>query len=266
MAVGRARSAKRGFEEGLRGDSACVGSAIAASQTRYAAAVLQYCVGVGLLKLLPAQGHHVRNRVNVYRLVLMGDSASDVAKFEGDFVGQLALNREVEGVGHVGPEMRIQSLTGAALRRIYSGIDRLRQGRSRCQIRGSLERRDKAIFRGSNPESSRRRDRYGTRRAQTGSEVVGALHGLDGANDEQWYECLVHTVQAAIDAAVAAAKDRIFMAEDFTRQGISVEVGAPSYRDTRTEFAVVRVIGTIAPVSNVMHQGKTDFGIVDLAQ
>ena len=39
---------------------------------------------------------------------------------------------------------------------------------------------------------------------------------MDGADTEQWNKRLIHTVQAAIDAAIAAANDRILMAEDFT--------------------------------------------------
>src|SRR5580700_11182205 len=161
--------------------------------------------------------------------------------------------------------MRIQCLAGTALRGIDPCEERLWQRYAGCQVRGSLQRRDQAVFSCPNPESSRRVGRYGTRRAQTCSQVVGALHGLDGSDAEQWYQRLIHAVQAAVDAAIAATDDRIFMAEDSARHGISVEVRAPGHGDTRTEFAVVRVIHPTRPVSNVMHQGKAERGIVDLA-
>ena len=82
----------------------------ATRQPGEAAAVLQHHIGVGLLKLLPAQRHHVRHSVQVDGLVLVRDSAPDVAKFQGDPAGQLALDGEVERVNRVGPEIRIQGL------------------------------------------------------------------------------------------------------------------------------------------------------------
>ncbi len=80
-AVCRSGPAERGFEERLVGDSARVLGATAASQPGDAAAILQHRVGVGLLKLLPAERHHVRHRIEVNRLVLVSDSAPDVAEF-----------------------------------------------------------------------------------------------------------------------------------------------------------------------------------------
>ena len=146
-AVGRSCAAESRFEKRLRSDVACDSSATTASQPRDAAAVLQDRVGVGLLKLLPAQRHHVRNRIEVDGLVFVGDSASDVAELQGNPVGQLALNGEVERIGYVWPEMRIQCLAGAARRlATYPWEEWLRQGRTGYQVRGSLQRRDRAYL------------------------------------------------------------------------------------------------------------------------
>src|SRR5580658_7510926 len=60
----------------------------------------------------------------------MGDSAPDVAKFQRNLVGQLALNGQVERVHLVGPEIRIQSLSGGCRSGIVAGEVRLRQSRS----------------------------------------------------------------------------------------------------------------------------------------
>ena len=177
----------------------------------------------------------------------MGDSAPDVAEFQRDLVSQLALNGEVERIGHVRPEMRIQGFAGAARPlATESGKNRLRQSRSGYRF-GSVW--SGAIGPPSAEDVAPMRKAFEgvTEPTSTSTivEVVEALHGLDGAYAQQRYQRLVHAVQTAIDATVATTDDRIFMAEDFARRGISVEVRAPGHRDARTEFAVVRVIGAI---------------------
>jgi len=72
--------------------------------------LLEGCIS--LSKGLATQGHHVWDGVEVNGLVFMCNSAADVPHFEKDLIGQLTLNREVEGVNDVRPKMRIQGFAG----------------------------------------------------------------------------------------------------------------------------------------------------------
>src|SRR5258708_31420067 len=55
--------------------------------------------------------YHVWEGIYVNGLIFVGYTASDVANFDQDFVGYLALNGDVKGINHVGPEMRVQGFT-----------------------------------------------------------------------------------------------------------------------------------------------------------
>src|ERR1700733_9130608 len=118
MAVGRCRAAQRRLEERLRldiswlGAGACGGQsrapATASGETLNAAAQLQYDILIGLSELLAALRHHVGHSVKVDGLVLVGDSAPDVANLQDDLARQLALNSKVDRINLIGPEIRIQ--------------------------------------------------------------------------------------------------------------------------------------------------------------
>ena len=196
-------------------------------------------------------------------LELVRDSAPDVAKFQADLAGQLALNGEVERVNRVGPEIRIQGVRHRRSKYCCtqeSPVGAASQwapglGQSRPLKPDAVGPTRKAV------------DGWLTRSAAwaaTGGEVLVA-RGLDETEAQQRYQHLGHTVQAAVLAAIAAANDRIFMAEDLARHRITVEARAPGRGDARAEFAIVRVVGVLLPVAGIGYRGKADFGIVHLA-
>ena len=86
------RTCQSCLEERLRRDCCCVCRAATTAQSRYPSAVLQYRIGVGLFKLLPALRHHVRHRVKEHGLEFVLESAPDVTNFQIELAGQLALN------------------------------------------------------------------------------------------------------------------------------------------------------------------------------
>src|SRR5260370_3168700 len=103
-----------GFEERLRGKARDNRSLPrgAALVLPLHAAHLPLHVCVSLSKALATLGHHVRNGVDVDGLILVSDSPADIAEFHQDFRRNLSLDREIEGVHDVGPEMRVESFTG----------------------------------------------------------------------------------------------------------------------------------------------------------
>ena len=77
-------SGECGLKEGLGGHGSRALRATPTCHSSKAAAVLQDYVGVGLIKALAAHRHHVRNGVNVDRLIFVGNSPADIAELEGD--------------------------------------------------------------------------------------------------------------------------------------------------------------------------------------
>src|SRR5580704_7933946 len=122
MAVGRCGAAQRRLEERLRLDISWLGSgawggqsrapAAASGETLNPAAQLQYDILIGLSELLAALRHHVRNGVKVDGLVLVGDSAPDVANLQYDLARQLTLNRQIDRINLIGTEIWIQGRGG----------------------------------------------------------------------------------------------------------------------------------------------------------
>ena len=82
--VAVAGALQRLFKEGLRRNGAGIFCATATRHASDATAVLQHNVLVRLSKLLPANRHHVGHAVDVDRLILVRNSAADVAKFQRD--------------------------------------------------------------------------------------------------------------------------------------------------------------------------------------
>jgi len=69
------------------------------------------CIGPpGLSKTLPAQGQHRWDGRDVDRLILVAKSSADVSNFHDPLSGQFSLNREINFIGVVGLEVRIQAM------------------------------------------------------------------------------------------------------------------------------------------------------------
>jgi len=63
----------------------------------------------GVCERLTAQGRHIRNGVKVVGLILIPDSPSDVADLKQELMrDQFPLQREVDLIGDVGPELWIK--------------------------------------------------------------------------------------------------------------------------------------------------------------
>jgi len=105
---------KRGFKERLWRDGCwalCVRpGAAAARQTGYAPTILHHQIGVGLLKLLAAQRHHVGNRVQFDGLIFVGNSTVNITEFHTKSAAHLTLQSNIDRVDRVRPEIRIQTL------------------------------------------------------------------------------------------------------------------------------------------------------------
>src|ERR1700688_5095554 len=69
-----------GLKEGLRCDCRRTARAASGKRSRATQALLDGCISFG--EALPAQGHHVRDSVDVDRLIFMGNSAANVAHFQ----------------------------------------------------------------------------------------------------------------------------------------------------------------------------------------
>ena len=107
---------------------------------------------------------------------------------------------------------------------------------------------------------------FDVRAARTCDGRCKALHRLNQAGAKQRHQHQVHAVQSSIDSAVAAANDRVVMAENLARPRITVEVGVPGYRDARAEGTIKRIIRVLQTIAGVAHQGKTNDRVVYLAQ
>ena len=94
---------------------------------RIAAATGRLHSGVRLRERLAALRHHVRNRVDIERLIFVLYYATDVAHFDHGFAVYLALNSKVELVGLVGPEIPIQGLASTCCDGVESRKVRLRK-------------------------------------------------------------------------------------------------------------------------------------------
>ena len=166
------RTGKRSLEEWLGRHCGCVGEAPSTGKARDAAAVLHHHIGIRVIEPLASYGHHVRYCVDVDRLVLVLNPAADITQLQGDSGMQLALNRKVDRVDDIGPEMRIQGLARTCGDAVDAREERLGQGRG-----GGRNRSCQAV--NTDPESGV----WGCHaRAGAGNAVLQrakALHRLD---------------------------------------------------------------------------------------
>src|ERR1022692_3810430 len=132
----------------------------------------------------------------------------------------MALNREVERVHHVGPEVRIERLAGASRNRVDAGIIRLHKSLTGKRDRGGETICTYAEGIGCGGGTGRA--------ARAVAEIIEALHWLDKASAEQRYQYQVNAIQASIYSAVAAANHSVFMTENSASKGIAVKVRTPS--------------------------------------
>src|SRR5205085_6044918 len=91
-------------------------------------------VPIGLRKLLPALGEHVRHGIDVDWLILVIDEASEITNFQRDLAAELALDSQVKRIDHVRSEVRVKTLACSCGSACASGsaiadsrIQRLRQ-------------------------------------------------------------------------------------------------------------------------------------------
>src|SRR5260221_572292 len=173
---------------------------------------------IGLSEILAASRHHIRNSIDINRLIFVGDSAPDVTNLEKKLVGQLTLNREIERIDHVGAELHVKGLSRASRDVVYAGKGRLRKG-------GRSRRNWRIVAIDSHAECIGKRGVRGAAnggRAAHRHEVLAALNCLDQPGTQERYKNQVHTVQTAVNAAITTTDHSLVPAEHLADEAVAM--------------------------------------------